>query len=195
MAVTTVTDLTRPPEDHYYEDLLSRYGQMRQFVPTLLRTVVFDGTAAGRPVLDAVAFLRRVEGQRKPDLSDTPRGVVTRAWRSLVLDADNRVDRHGYTFCVLDRLRDGLRRHDVFVTPSERWADSAPSFSMDLPGRPHDPTCAAPSADRRIPRSSSTRTRTPTRHRLSNDGRQPADEHGGANRAHRWTRPTGAHAL
>ena len=38
MAVTTVTALTRPPEDHYYEDLLSRYGQMRQFLPTLLRT-------------------------------------------------------------------------------------------------------------------------------------------------------------
>jgi hypothetical protein len=124
LAVTMVTDLTRPPEDHYYEHLLSRYGQMRQFVPTLLRTVAFEGTAAGRPVLDALAFLRQVEGQRKPDLSDTPRGVVTRARRSLVRDADNRVVRHDYTLCVLDRLRDGLRRHDLFVTPSERWADS-----------------------------------------------------------------------
>jgi len=124
MAVTTVTALTRPPEDHYYKDLLSRYGQMRQFLPTLLRTMSFDGTAAGRPVLDTVAFLRRIEGQRKPDLSDAPRGVITRDWRSLVVDADNRIDRHGYTFCALDRLRDGLRRHDVFVTPSERWADS-----------------------------------------------------------------------
>ncbi len=36
---TTMTDLTRPPEYHYYEDLLSRYGQMRQFLPTLRRTV------------------------------------------------------------------------------------------------------------------------------------------------------------
>jgi hypothetical protein len=61
-----LADLTRPPEDHYYERLLSRYGQMRQFVPTLLRPVAFDGTAAGRPVLDALAFLRQVEGQRSP---------------------------------------------------------------------------------------------------------------------------------
>jgi TnpA family transposase len=123
LAVTTVTDLTRQPEDHYYEDLLSRYSQMRQFLPTLLRTVPFQGTAAGRLVLEALAFLRQLEGQRKPDLSDAPRGVITPAWRSLALDADNRVDRHGYTFCVLERLRDGLRRHDVFVAPSERWAD------------------------------------------------------------------------
>lgn len=124
MAVTAVSDLTRPPEDHYYADLLSRYSQMRQFLPTLLRTVAFDGSAAGRPVLEALAFLRRIEGQRKPDLSDTPRSVITRSWRSLVLDAENHIDRHAYTFCVLDRLRDALRRHDVFVTPSERWADS-----------------------------------------------------------------------
>jgi hypothetical protein len=132
VAVTTVTALTRPPDDRYYEDLLSRYGQMRQFLPTLLRTVSFDGTAAGRPVLDAVAFLRRIEGQRKPDVSDTPRDVINRDWRSLVLDTDNRVDRHGYTFCVLDRVRDGLRRHDLFVTPSERWADSRAKLLQDV---------------------------------------------------------------
>src|SRR5258708_31394834 len=101
---------------------------MRQFLPTSLRAVSFDGTAAGRPVLDAVAFLRRIEGQRKPDLSDAPRGVITRDWRSLVLDADNRVARRDYTFCVLDRLRDGLSRHDLFVPPSERWADSRPKL-------------------------------------------------------------------
>jgi hypothetical protein len=123
LAVTTVTDLTRPPEDHYYEDLLSRYSQMRQFLPTLLRTVIFQGTAAGRPVLDAVAFLRQLEGRRKPDLSDAPRAVITPAWRPLALDEQQRVDRHGYTFCVLERLRDALRRRDVFVSPSERWAD------------------------------------------------------------------------
>jgi hypothetical protein len=50
-------------------------------------------------VYRATTHLRQVEGQRKPDLSDTPRGAVTRAWRSLVLDADSRVVRHGYTFC------------------------------------------------------------------------------------------------
>ena len=68
---------------------------MRQFLPTLLRTMSFDGTALGRQVLGTVAFLRRIEGQRKPDVSDAPRGVITRDWRSLVVDANNRVDRHG----------------------------------------------------------------------------------------------------
>jgi hypothetical protein len=82
--------------------------------------VVFDGFAAGRPVLEALAFLWRFEGQRKPDLSDTPRSVITRSWRSLVLNANNHVDRHAYAFFVLDRLRDALRRRDVLLTPSDR---------------------------------------------------------------------------
>jgi hypothetical protein len=68
-AVTIVGDLTRPPEDHYYEDLLSRYSQIRQFLPTLLRTITFLSTAGGKPVLEALAFLRTLEDQRRP----TPR--------------------------------------------------------------------------------------------------------------------------
>src|ERR1022692_3516473 len=36
---------------------------------------------------------------------------------------DGKVDAQAYTFCLLDRLRKGLRRRDVFVTPSVRYAD------------------------------------------------------------------------
>jgi hypothetical protein len=64
-AITIVGDLTRPPEDHYFEDLLSRYSQIRQFLPTLLRTTTFLSTAGGKPVIEALAFLRTLEDQRK----------------------------------------------------------------------------------------------------------------------------------
>ena len=69
-AITTVGDLTRPPEDHYYEDLLSRYSQIRQFLPTLLRTIRFLSTAGGKPVLEALAFLRT---ERPPRSKQEPR--------------------------------------------------------------------------------------------------------------------------
>ena len=36
---------------------------------------------------------------------------------------DGGIDDHAYVFCVLDRLRNALRRRDVFVTPSWRYAD------------------------------------------------------------------------
>ena len=37
--------------------------------------------------------------------------------------ANDAVDHRPYTFCVLDQLREALRRRDVFVTPSWRYAD------------------------------------------------------------------------
>jgi hypothetical protein len=40
-----------------------------------------------------------------------------------VLDEADRVNLRAYTFCVLDELRSALRRRDVFVTPSWRYAD------------------------------------------------------------------------
>jgi TnpA family transposase len=43
--------------------------------------------------------------------------------RRLVVGADGEVDRHAYTFCVLERLRAGLRRRDLFVDKSVRWGD------------------------------------------------------------------------
>jgi len=57
-AITVVGELTRSPEDHYYEDLLTRCSQSRQFRPTLLCTITFLSTAAGKPVLEPLGFLR-----------------------------------------------------------------------------------------------------------------------------------------
>ena len=122
-AVLTVEALTRPPDDGYYADLLGRYSLVRQFLPTLLKTIAFAGTAEGRPVLEALAFLRRIEGQKQPDLADAPLEVVTRGWHPLVRGGDAWIDRRAHTFCVLEQLRLALRRRDVFVAPSARWGD------------------------------------------------------------------------
>jgi hypothetical protein len=43
-AVTTVEELTRPPEDTYAQELLDRYLMLRRFLPTLWRTLEFDAT-------------------------------------------------------------------------------------------------------------------------------------------------------
>jgi len=122
-AVAQVQDLARPPDDNYYEELLSRYSHVRRFLPTLLHTITFRGTPAGQPILEAIDFLVRLEQRPPPKLHTAPTQIVTGAWRRLVLDSDQVVDRRAYTFCVLERLQTGLDRRDVFVTPSERWGD------------------------------------------------------------------------
>ena len=124
-AIAVVDTLTRPPDDHYYDDLLTRYSLVRQFLPALLRTVSFAGTTAARPVLDAIAYLRDIEGQKAPDMLEAPLDVVPAAWRRLVVQTapTYRVDRKAYTFALLEQVQAALKRRDLFVAPSEKWAD------------------------------------------------------------------------
>jgi len=131
-AVTTVGELTRPPDDTYAQELLNRYLMMRRFLPTLFRTLTFESTPSGRPTFEAVQFLQHVEGRPRASLQAAPREVIPRSWQRYVLprraspesgQTEVRVDRPAYTVCVVERLHESLRRYDVFVDPSERWGD------------------------------------------------------------------------
>jgi TnpA family transposase len=131
-AVTTVGELTLPPEDTYTQELLDRYLMMRRFLPTFWRTLDFESTPGGRPTLQAVQFLQRIEGRPRASMGAAPHAVIPRSWQRYVLPRDAprengqqeaQVDRPAYTVCVVDRLHEALRRHDVFVDPSERWGD------------------------------------------------------------------------
>jgi TnpA family transposase len=122
-AVAQVADLVGPPDDHYFEDLRSRYSQVRRFLPALLEAVEFAAADAGRPAAEAFAFLKAVEGQKRPDMSQAPKALLTPAWERVVIGPDGQADRRLYTFCVLERLQDGLRRRDLFVPASRRWGD------------------------------------------------------------------------
>lgn len=132
-AITTVDELTRPPDDTYAQELLDRYLMMRRFLPTFLRTLDFDATPGGRPTLEAVQFLQQIEGRPRASMQDAPRSIIPRSWQRYVLPRSHRqeepereepqVHRPAYTVCVVERLHESLRRHDVFVEPSERWGD------------------------------------------------------------------------
>src|ERR1019366_9260059 len=74
-----------------------------------------------------------VRSSRRSSICSVMRGVhrrrirrrrrLCRAWQRYVYGANETVDHRAYTFCVLDQLREALRRRDVFVTPSWRYAD------------------------------------------------------------------------
>jgi TnpA family transposase len=122
-AVALVADLVGPPDDHYFEDLRTRYSQVRRFMPALLETVEFAATDAGRPATEAFGFLKAIEGQKRPDMSQAPQALLTPAWKRIVIGPEGRIDRQLYTFCTLGRLQDGLKRRDLFVPASRRWGD------------------------------------------------------------------------
>ena len=116
-AVIEISELTRPPNDVFYRELQRRQVTVRRFLPQLLRTIHFDSNPAGKPLLDALEWLRK-----KTD-HEPPMDVVNKAWKRHVALEDGGTDRVAFTFCVLDRLHAALRRRDVFVTPSWRYSD------------------------------------------------------------------------
>ncbi|MCC3160156.1 Tn3 family transposase [Hymenobacter sp. 15J16-1T3B] len=124
-AADAVQELARSDEDPLVEALSSRYATVRRFLPALLRGVVFEGTPAAKPLLDAWCFLQVQEtgGRGLPKWASAPRAVVPRRWARRVFPAKGQVHPPAYTLCVVERLHQALRRRDVFVRRSERYGD------------------------------------------------------------------------
>ncbi|WP_038904418.1 Tn3 family transposase, partial [Yersinia pestis] len=52
-----------------------------------------------------------------------PEHIITGPWKRLVYDAEGRIQRAGYSLCLLERLQDALRRRDIWLKNSDRWGD------------------------------------------------------------------------
>ena len=121
-ALEGVNALIRPADNVFYAELDAKYMTVRCFLPKLAEHIHFGANAAGEPVVAAFDWLRANMARKKPG-NDAPQDVVGKAWRRHVLREDGAIDFHAYTFCMLDELHIALRRRDVFVSPSWRYAD------------------------------------------------------------------------
>ena len=119
-ALEQIDAIVRPPGDLYFTELRAQAGKLR-FLPALLRSVTFGATPAGQRTLDAVRHLRGTDG-RGPAPS-APLGFVPSGWKRQVKARDGGVDSLGYRLCLLDAMRVGIRRRDLFAAPSLRYAD------------------------------------------------------------------------
>jgi TnpA family transposase len=131
-AVTQVDTLTRPPDDSYYEQLLTHYNQFRRFMPSFWDTLEFEGLESEADLLKAMVFLKGLASLdltslKKPAkqqrVDEAPQDVITAVWKPYVLEKEGHIHLRYYTFCVLLQLRDALRRRSIFVKDSERWGD------------------------------------------------------------------------
>ncbi len=122
-AIASVEELARPPEDNYYTELIQQWRAVRRFLPKLLSIIDFEGNQAGQKILEAWQFLQSIEGQRKPKMDAAPLKIVDKKWAGWVIDENGSIDRRAYTFCVLEKLLEGLRRRDLFVSSGEKWSN------------------------------------------------------------------------
>jgi hypothetical protein len=120
-AVARVDDLARLDDDQYFKELRAQHRRLR-FLPSLLRTVAFAGTAAAKPLLEAVDYIRAViDDQPRP--GPAPMAFAPPAWSRQIRDEGGSFDIVAYRLCLLERLRAAIRRRDIFVGPSFRYAD------------------------------------------------------------------------
>ncbi len=120
-AVKNIQEIVRPPNDVYYQELDKRYRRIRVFLPTLLKHLHFSSNHAGKPVNLGLQWLKAHETDET--INDVPQEVITDSWRHHVMRSNDAIDIRAYTFCVLEGLRAGLKRRDVFVEKSLCYTD------------------------------------------------------------------------
>ena len=121
-ATTDVDSLTRPLEDVYFDELKTHYRSVRIYLPTLVRNIRFEANSTAKPIVDALSWLDTNE--KRPRIAGSaPSEVINKPWQRYVFREDGEFDVHAYTFCVLNRLQLALKRRDIFVSPSWRYAD------------------------------------------------------------------------
>jgi TnpA family transposase len=117
----------------------------RVMLPRLLETLhlrCYRGEY--QPVMDAVELLRRYIGRDARcihydrDEHVPLDGVVSADWRETVVDEHGRVDRAGYEMCVLDGLREGIRRRGIWVVGAARWGNPDHDLPADFDQRRDD---------------------------------------------------------
>ncbi len=121
-ALKEVRTLVRPQNNVYFRELEIHYRSVCRFLPPLLKYLQFESNQVGQPVTTALDWLRANESYSKK-IQDAPRDVISKPWKYHVIREDGTLDHRAYIFCVLDELHTALRRRDIFVTSSWRYAD------------------------------------------------------------------------
>ncbi|MGC8489340.1 MAG: Tn3 family transposase, partial [Clostridia bacterium] len=104
-------------------DRIRDFATVGRVLPRLFQVLSFQATPAGQSTLDAWRFVG--EHGRPTDKAWTraPTGGLTTPWRAVVMNSRGEVRPPQYTSWMLERLRDGIRDHDIYLHGSERFGD------------------------------------------------------------------------
>ncbi|MEU0397191.1 Tn3 family transposase [Streptomyces sp. NPDC006208] len=126
------------------KQLLERYATVRPFTSLLAEVIPWGATQAGTPLVEALRELPKVQARRKPGPEHIDASLLDGTWRRLVLGnpllaANGYIDKHAWTFCVLEGLHTALKRRDVFARGADNWGDprarllSGPDWQVKRP--------------------------------------------------------------
>ncbi len=119
-SIAVVHDLARPSDDRFHDEMVEQYGRVKRFLPKLLNSIQFKSAPAEATTMDVLNYLAELGPTRKQTFDDPPLDIVSKPWRRLVFDKEDRVTKRGYTLCFLDKLQRSMRRRDIYVDNSDR---------------------------------------------------------------------------
>lgn len=120
-AVESVTALASTADDTEPAAWMETITTISRFLPTLLETLVFEGTTTAAPTLAALKFLRGEEGKRK-SWKSAPVSFIPQSWQEIVRP-DGIIDQRGYQVCAAYMLHTLLRKREIFVPASFHYGD------------------------------------------------------------------------
>ncbi|MEV0405330.1 Tn3 family transposase [Actinoallomurus sp. NPDC050550] len=134
-ALATVNSSVPPADaadpDDWRSELVGRYTTVSGFLKLLPKVIEFGANAEGAAVLGAMRMLPDVLAYRsRLPAPLIPRRmieaqVVNGTWKRLVFGHPEHkggaVNRHAYTFCVLEQFYRHLKRREIYADASTRW--------------------------------------------------------------------------
>jgi hypothetical protein len=115
--------------------MVEQYGRVKRFFRRYCATCISRRQPAGEHTLSAIHYLTELNGLKQRILDDAPEHIITGPWKRLVYDAEGRIQRAGYSLCLLERLQDALRRRDIWLENSDRWGNPREKLLQGKNGR------------------------------------------------------------
>ena len=107
-----------------FHELFQNYSSVRKFLPALFESVDFKTGLSGQKVLDAWDFIKKSEGRKqKKFYKNAPIEEIPDSWKSATQKDNNTVYACGYTFWVLDKMHQGIRNREIFISGSSQYDD------------------------------------------------------------------------
>jgi TnpA family transposase len=112
--------------------LLNYYACLRQFIPNLLKTIVFESAFNKDNFFKALSLVIELQTVKRKKLpQEVSTDFITPSWGKWVLEkTPPKIVQKPYELCVLSVLRDRLLSGDIFVRLSRKYADFN-SFLID----------------------------------------------------------------
>jgi hypothetical protein len=98
--VAECSTLPQPSDFNLLAYAAQSFSYLRQFTPRFLEVMRFRSDQESSPLLEAVAFMRQFNSERRRRLVDAPIGFIPWRWRKHMVSQGQVINRALYEFCL-----------------------------------------------------------------------------------------------